>query len=63
MNPVTKWHTQLHFVTWSKSTKLFPGLKVFTKGYDPLAFIIDLVWFYGTSTIVGYSMPNPFLYI
>ena len=22
-----------------------------------------LVWFYGTSTIVGYLMPNPFLYI
>ena len=24
---------------------------------------VNLVWFYGTSTIVGYSMPNPFLYI
>ena len=23
----------------------------------------DLVWFYGISTIVGYVMPNPFLYI
>ena len=22
----------------------------------------SLVWFYGTSTIVGYLMPNPFLY-
>ena len=22
-----------------------------------------LVWFYGISTIVGYLMPNPFLYI
>ena len=22
-----------------------------------------LVWFYGTSTIVGYLMPNPFSYI
>ena len=24
---------------------------------------IDLVWFYGISTIVGYLVPNPFLYI
>ena len=24
---------------------------------------LDLVWFYGISTIVGYLMPNPFLYI
>ena len=23
----------------------------------------DLVWFYGTSTIVGYLMPNSFLYM
>ena len=23
----------------------------------------DLLWFYGISTIVGYLMPNPFLYI
>ena len=23
----------------------------------------SLVWFYGISTIVGYLMPNPFLYI
>ena len=22
-----------------------------------------LIWFYGISTIVGYLMPNPFLYI
>ena len=22
-----------------------------------------LVWFYGTSTIIGYLIPNPFLYI
>ena len=22
-----------------------------------------LVWFYGISTLVGYLMPNPFLYI
>ena len=22
-----------------------------------------IVWFYGTLTIVGYLMPNPFLYI
>ena len=25
--------------------------------------ILYLVWFYGTSTTVGYSMPNPLLYI
>ena len=24
---------------------------------------MDLVWFYGISTIVGYLMQNPFLYI
>ena len=23
---------------------------------------VHLVWFYGTSTIVGHLMPNPFLY-
>ena len=23
----------------------------------------QLVWFYGTSTIVGYLMPDPFLYV
>ena len=23
----------------------------------------DLIWLYSISTIVGYSMPNPFLYI
>ena len=28
-----------------------------------LQVIHDLVWFYGISTIVGYLMPNPFLYI
>ena len=26
-------------------------------------FLQGLVWFYGTLTIVGYVMPNPFLYI
>ena len=26
-------------------------------------FWFGLVWFYGTSTIVGYLMPNPFLYL
>ena len=26
-------------------------------------FSISLVWFYGVSTIVGYLMPNPFLYM
>ena len=25
--------------------------------------MIDLVWFYGISTIAGYLMPNPFLYL
>ena len=40
---------------------------------DPLFFrnpvsmlvvrLFDLVWFYGTSTIVGYFMPNPYIYI
>ena len=24
---------------------------------------ISLVWFYSISTIIGYSIPNPFLYI
>ena len=27
------------------------------------AYFIGLVWFYGISAIVGYLMPNPFLYI
>ena len=27
-----------------------------------LHLICGLVWFYGISTIVGYLMPNPFLY-
>ena len=26
-------------------------------------WFIDLVWFYGISTIVGYLMPNPVLHI
>ena len=26
-------------------------------------YSFGLVWFYGTSTIVGYLMPNPYLYI
>ena len=25
--------------------------------------LFGLVWVYGTATIVGYLMPNPFLYI
>ena len=25
-------------------------------------YLVGLVWFYGISTIVGYSMPNLFLY-
>ena len=25
--------------------------------------VITLVWFYGTSTILGYLIQNPFLYI
>ena len=29
----------------------------------PYIFLFGLVWFYGTSIIVGYLMPNPFLYI
>ena len=29
--------------------------------YNPIR--VDLVWFYGISTIVGYLMLNPFLYI
>ena len=28
-----------------------------------LIMLFSLVWFYGISTIVGYLMPNPFLYI
>ena len=26
-------------------------------------FLFNLVWFYGTSTLVGYIMPNLFLYV
>ena len=35
-------------------------LKVFAHSYMITSF--GLVWFYGISTIVGYLMPNPFLY-
>ena len=30
---------------------------------DPQGSVQRLVWFYGTSTIEGYLMPNLFLYI
>ena len=28
-----------------------------------MAFQLSSIWFYGTETIAGYLMPNPFLYI
>ena len=37
-----------------------------SKMFNNMYFVVhyfDLVWFYGISTFVGYSMPNPFLYI
>ena len=30
---------------------------------DKQIVLFGLVWFYGVSTILGYLMPNPFLYI
>ena len=42
------------------------GLSCWVKdqaGIRSTAFQDNLVWFYGISTILGYLMPNPFLYI
>ena len=58
------------FVSTYLGKSAFSTLKIIKSKYHSTisdnhleTFLIDLVWFYGISTIVVYLMPNPFLYI
>ena len=57
-HPINKsqvsWGCRIHRL------QLCRGVRPITTG---VFVLFGLVWFYGISTIVGYLMPNPFLYI
>ena len=54
---------QVRLQVWQLTVSTFP--LIISIGLSPTKQVdwFSLVWFYGISTFVGYSMPNPFLLI